>query len=309
MIDFEKLFQGEQSNFNRQKKLQIESGVGVYFGYSSDGLLRLSFLSKGEAPSLVSTKNLIVTQGEETPGVYWTCFDLLNNDTKAVFYTFCGNMAESVVGITNETKALASMKKRYLSWKAMFKNISSATVPREVLQGLYGELYFLKNRMINQYGLTVAINAWSGPDSKSKDFSVGKEWYEIKTVGANMSEVRISSLAQLSSTYKGHLVVIKVETMSQEFQNGEACIKDLFTDILLQIKDETLENVFLGKLGSFGIDLSDTSLTEKFCVKAVFQYLVDDSFPRITEDNILRKEICEVKYSLNINALEKYREE
>ena len=309
MIDFKHLFDGGESSLNQQKKIAVDSALGVYFGYSNDGYLRLSFLSKINAPHLESTKDLRITQGEESISVFWTCFDLLNQNTREVFYAFCENMVDSVSGILDELLALSTLKKRYISWKSMFKGTSGNSISREVLQGLYGELFFLKNFMLKKYGAVAAVNSWSGPDSKSKDYSIDREWYEIKTVGANSTTVHISSLSQLSSSYTGHLVVIKAESMSPEFDNGESCIKELFTYILSQINDETAEGVFLSKIYSYGIDLSDSCFTEKFCVKSFNRYLVDEHFPKLTESDILHSEICDVNYSLIINSLNGYLEE
>lgn len=309
MIDFKHLFESSAIAPNQQKKVETGSLLGVYYGYSSDGYCRLSFLSKNYAPQLESTKNLRVTQGKEADGIFWTCFDLLNGDMKSVFYTFCGNIVESISNVSNELSALNALKKRYISWKSMFKGVPTGNISREILQGLYGELYFISHFMLDKYGSTTAINAWSGPDSKSKDFSINQEWYEIKTVGANATTIHISSLSQLSSPYVGHLAVIKVEAMSQEFDNGEACIKDLFESILCRINDETVEGVFLGKISSYGVDLSDACCTEKFCVKSFDRYMVDDHFPKMREDDIPYSEICDVKYSLVIGSLRGFLEE
>ena len=309
MINFKHLFSNDDSSLNKQKKIAVDSTLGVYFGFSQDGCLRLSFLSKTNPPHLESTKDLRITQGEESSGVFWTCFDLLNPNAKEVFYAFCENMVDSISGMFNEILELNTLKKRYISWKSMFKGNSGSSISREELQGLYGELYFLKKYMLNRYGAIVAVNSWSGPDKKSKDFSVNQEWYEIKTVGANAKAVHISSLSQLSSPYNGHLVIIKVESMSSEFDNGEACVKDLFTYILSQINDETVEGVFLNKMYSYGVDLCDSCFTEKFCVKSINRYFVDDRFPRINENDILHNEVCDVNYSLVINPLRQYLEE
>ena len=88
MIDFKHLFDGGESGLNQQKKIAVDSALGVYFGYSNDGYLRLSFLSKINAPHLESTKDLRIAQGKESAGVFWTCFDLLNQNTREVFYAF-----------------------------------------------------------------------------------------------------------------------------------------------------------------------------------------------------------------------------
>lgn len=310
MISFEQVFSSLADELaGNQKRLTVSSALGVYYGLSKDGNLRLAFLSVAPAPKMESTKLLKVTQGAESEKVYWTCFDLLQHDAQKVFYTFCENLVEAVTGIADEQKALQQLKKRYITWKTMFKRDSGNNVSAEVLQGLFGELYFLKKHMLEEYEPSTAIQAWSGPDGRSKDFAVGTEWYEIKTVGANSPNVRISSLAQLSSEYDGHLIVLKTERMSDQFDNGEACVHDLFKYILSVINDETVEGIFLSKLSSFGYDISDESYTAKFDVKSMTSYKVSDGFPRITEQDIQRIEICDVGYSLILNALKPYAED
>lgn len=310
MINIGDLFKAVDSQvFGQQKKISVDSPLGVYYGISQDGYLRLSFLSKNPSPRLDSTRLLRVTQGSESSSVYWTCFDLLQHDARNVFFAFCANLIESVSAANSEHVALSYLKDRYITWKTMFKKELGNTISYEKLQGLFGEMYFLKNYMIPSVGIEAAIMGWSGPDSKSKDFAVETEWFEIKTVGANSATVHISSLAQLSSEHLGHLVILRVEGMSDEFDNGQSCVGDLFLFILDLIQDELLEGIFLSKLSAYGYDISDESFNSKFDVKSVMLYKVDDKFPRLTENSITREEICDVNYSLNINSLIKYLEE
>lgn len=310
MIDFESMY-GSLTNelSGNQKKLNIHSVIGVYYGLSKDGNYRIAFLSSSVAPKIESTKMLRVTQGEEAANTYWTCFDLLQHDAKKVFFTFCANLIDAVTDIYDEQKALYALKKRYITWKTMFRRDSANKLSREVLQGLFGELYFMKKYMLDRFGAAVAVQAWSGPDFRSKDYAVDTEWFEVKAVGANTSTVHISSLAQLSSDHDGHLIVIKAEAMSDQFSNGESSIEELFNYIFAQINDETAEGIFLSKLSAFGFDSSDESFMSKFDVKSMTSYKVSGDFPRLTEKDITRPEICDVSYSLIINSLKDYMED
>ena len=310
MIDFESMY-GSLTNelSGNQKKLNIHSVIGVYYGLSKDGNYRIAFLSSSVAPKIESTKMLRVTQGEEAANTYWTCFDLLQHDAKKVFFTFCANLIDAVTDIYDEQKALYALKKRYITWKTMFRRDSANKLSREVLQGLFGELYFMKKYMLDHFGAAVAVQAWSGPDFKSKDYAVDTEWFEVKTVGANTTTVHISSLAQLSSDHDGHLIVVKAESMSDQFSNGESSIEELFKYIFAQINDETAEGIFLSKLSAFGFDSSDESFMSKFDVKSMTSYKVSGEFPRLTEKDITRPEICDVSYSLIMNSLKDYKED
>lgn len=311
MIDFQKYYDELCLTVkkNCQKKISVNSALGVYLGIGDNGYLRLSFMSSCHAPRLESTAALLVVQGEEANGIYWTCFDLVQLESKAIFFAFCENMIEAIIDIYDEKTALEKLKRRYISWKSMFKSVPKSKVSRELIQGLFGELYFLRKYMIEHYGVAEAINGWSGPDAKSKDFSVDKDWYEVKTVGSNAINVHISSLTQLSSEYDGHLVIVKVEAMSSQYVAECSCIADLMKEILSLINDETIENIFLTKLSTYGNGLLDIHMNEKFSVKSVMRYKVDSKFPRITESDIALKEVCEVSYSLIISTLRDYAEE
>ena len=293
---------------NKQKKIPVASALEVFYGFSTDGHMRLSFLSKANAPKLESTKVLRVSQGEESSGVYWTCFDLMQDDAKSVYYTFCEDLVSAVTDVNVEATALNALKKRFITWKSMFKQVQIVDVSREVIQGLYGELYFLKNYMLEHYSPNEAIGAWAGADSKSKDYSIKDEWFEIKTIGANTNTVHISSLSQLASPAPGHLVVIKTESMSQKFAGENSSINMLLKNILLKVLDEITEEQLLNKIRSVVGNITDKVLNAKFSVKGIDFYLVDDRFPRLQKANIPYAEIEDIQYSLNINMLEKYKE-
>lgn len=73
-VNFEQIFSDLANELSgNQKRLPVKSALGVYYGLSKDGNLRLAFLSVAPAPKLESTKLLKVTQGAESERVYWTC--------------------------------------------------------------------------------------------------------------------------------------------------------------------------------------------------------------------------------------------
>ena len=170
----------------------------------------------------------------------------------------------------------------------------------------YGELYFLKNYMLKKYDVKTAICSWSGPNSTSKDFSLSDNWFEIKTIGNNVQNIHISSLTQLSSSIDGRLVVIKIEEMSDKFNNDDSNISVLLKQIIEQLNDEKYEELFLSKISNFC--LQDDYISRNYDVKSMNIYLVNNKFPRLTEKDISYPEISEVKYTLLVNSLEQYKE-
>ena len=310
MIDFCKLFaEAEKSLTGTQKKLDVQSVLGIYYGLNGDGNLRLSFMSQCEPYVLSSTKLLHVTQGQESDGVFWTCFDLMQPTAKNVFYTFCSDLVEAVSNFSRAPEALRVLRNRFNTWKSLFKK-DAGNVSEDIVKGLFGELYFLKNFMIPKYGIKNAVLAWGGPDNTHKDFSIGNEWYEIKTIADSSLTVKISSLEQLSSSCPGKLEIIKVESMSQQYNDGECCVLQLIENILSKVEDDETRTLFMERVCSFGFTIADECLClSKYRVVSMTGYNVDEGFPRVTVDVVPYKEIGKLSYELIINMIEKYKEE
>lgn len=309
-IDFEELFASLPLHYEgKQKRVGIVSAVGVLYGVSHDGYLRLAFLSKTQPPKLESTRLLRIVDGEESPGVYWLCFDLLSNDVKAAFFAFCQNMTEAVQEAGSEAEALAKLRRRYLNWKTLFRNSPKPEIDKKKVQGLFGELYFLKNYMLTNYPANEAIMSWGGPDATSKDFAINTDWFEVKTIGVSSPCIEISSLAQLSSAYPGKLAIIRAESMPVEFSNGQSSISELISGILAEVIDEAVEATLLEKVASYGVWVSDEAFAIKFDVKSLRKYRVIPGFPRITVDDAPYSEIVDVKYSISVAAIEPFAEE
>ena len=301
------VFEAISNEMGTQKLIDVDSVLKVYYGLSSDGNPRLSFVSSVAPPKMDSTKLLKVSQGKECEKTYWTNFDLLEPTAKQVFYSFCSDLADAVAEINDEKKALIYLKNRFHIWKTLFKK-GTQMVSAELLKGLFGELYFLNSCLFERFGVDDAIKSWSGSDGTAKGFSKDTEWVEIKAVSVSAVSVKISSISQLSSESPGHLVIIKLETISPLYADGKSSIGDLFYEIVKQIELNETKELFFSKVQSYGINLTDECCMERFNVISMQSYGVSSDFPRLTEDDIKHKEICKVSYELIINSLERFKE-
>lgn len=309
MNDFEEKFKNLESDLvNEQRRMPLNSCLKVYYGITSEKQYRISFISSIRPYEFESTKELKITQGKESDEVYWTCFDLMDDEAKDVFFIFCASLIDTIDGKTDEISALDSLKARYSSWRLLLK--SKGRIPYEIYQGLYGELFFLHEYLMKNNNIDVAINSWVGPEGYSKDFSINDTWYEIKTIGTSSSEVKINSLAQLDSDVDGHLVVISVEKMSKEFDTGLCSVSKLYRDIIDNITDHQLREKFINKVLKYGFVDDDNSINNnKFEVKKVNFYHVVDKFPKLTRKNVTSMIITNVSYNLAIGSLEEYKED
>lgn len=307
-IDFEEKFNSLQEEFfGKQKKIFVNSSLKVYYGITTENNLRISFMSTIEPLKIDSTKELRVSLGQESEEVYWTCFDLLNPMGNKVFYAFCNDLVDSITEKFDEAEALLQLKNRYHSWKSMFKN--RRKMSPEINQGLFGELYFMDKYLFPKYTPDNVVGAWAGPNGYSKDFSINDTWYEVKTTLSTSNVVKISSLGQLSSTTPGNLVVIKVDKMSESFEDGFSNIYDLFKSIMMKVASNETKEKFIEKLLKYGFDINENSNTEKYKFNECNIYGVDDGFPRLLESDIKYQEIGKITYELILNTLEKFKKE
>lgn len=308
MTDIERMFSQIPVGMALAKLKVEDCPIGVYYGRSESGNLRFAFLTENPPIVIESTAHLKVTQWAEGANIYWTCFELLEDYAKPVFYVLCNNLVKAAVGCQSEDIAMAAVKNRFLTWKKLFKN-PSAQMTEELYKGLFGELYFLKNYLMAHHSISVAVNAWGGPDKTAKDFSVASDWYEIKTVSTNSETVKISSLTQLDAEEPGYLVLVKTEKMSNEFDNGECSVEQLIALILNSIADESVKDEFVKKLIQYGYDVNgDNSSYHKYRVAKMNFYGVNDDFPKITAEKVPYSEIVRVTYELSISSIEKYLE-
>ena len=289
-----------------QKRIDVDSPLSVLFGVNKNGQLRLSFLSTLKPPKFESTKNIEIVQGPDPTATYWLNFDLLISGQENVFIAFCENIVDAIAYTTTEEQAFVALKKRYARWKSLFKKPAVAEIPKEVIQGVYGELYFLEKYMIPKFGVNHAIKAWAGAEGLSKDFSIGSMWYEVKTIGNKSPIVTISSFAQLDSENEGRLVINRIEQMSDEYNSNEDCIKKIFDLIRAQINDDAVESDFFEKMSLSGVTQSDKAMERKFSMHSMSFYKVDKAFPKLTRQNVVFQEICDAEYSLSVDALKKY---
>lgn len=309
MIKFVEIFKKiEQEYSNEQRRLSVDSCLNVYYGITIDKHLRIAFISKTKPFEMQSTKEIKVTQGKESEEVYWSCFDLIKEEAKDIFCIFCDSLIEAIENIYDEQLALNSIRERFHSWKLLLK--SKGKMPYEYYQGLYGELYFIIKYLSKKIGFENSIKTWCGPDGYSKDFSLEDTWYEVKTIGTSADTIKINSLAQLDSNVDGHLVVIMVERMSDEFDEKLSSVPQLYHFILDNLISRELKENFINKTLKYGYIDDDLTINNyKFEVKDEKKYLVEQTFPKLTRNSIKTNAISHVSYEILISTIEKYEED
>lgn len=277
--------------------------LSLYLGRDDKGDYAFEFRGK-YSPTKISSSDVIIVKQLKSADSYVLQFSLDNKskDLLEYFCTFCEDLFDSTKDIKDDESAYRLLSERYFSWKKLFRPHGGNMSDSEIV-GLLGELLFMDETMIPQYGVQVAISSWTGPEKTHKDFSNDDVWYEIKTISSGKTTVRISSLEQLDSDIDGYLVVYDFEKMSSSF-NGLK-LNQLVQKLLHQMGPNERED-FLSKLSLYNYDFSPDYDNFVYSVVGCSTYLVKDGFPRLKRSDI-PMEINKVQYDINLSDLDDYK--
>ncbi|MEY3303781.1 MAG: hypothetical protein RLZZ139_2154, partial [Cyanobacteriota bacterium] len=125
---------------------------------------------------------------------------LINNRYKDIFTALVQDIAENIAFIPVETDAVQMFANRLKRWQMFLEKHDLEGLSEEVQQGLYGELWFLRQLVIPHFGLS-SLHYWLGPEGANQDFSFEGCAVEVKTtVSQNPQKLSISNENQLDET-------------------------------------------------------------------------------------------------------------
>ncbi len=114
---------------------------------------------------------------------------------KAVAADICG----SLVGCAPD-QAMRVVSHRLGLWKVFFEATGAAALGIEAQQGLFGELWVLREHFLPKLGPGHAVSVWTGPKHSNHDFQLPRVAVEVKTSTAKQHQkIHIPSERQLDT--------------------------------------------------------------------------------------------------------------
>lgn len=277
--------------------------LSIYIGRDDDARYSFDFRGKYK-PVRITSSDVIAVEQYKQGDLLTLRFSLENSDLLEYFCTFCQDLMDSVRVTSDDEAAYQTLRSRYYSWRQLFRPDNARMTEAEIM-GLIGELLFLKDYMIPERGIDVALESWMGPEKTHKDFSDQQDWFEIKTISFGKESVRISSVEQLDSDLDGTLVIYELEKMSPSFDGIK--LNQLANNIIASLQSASLREVFIDKLQLFGFDFSNEYDNLVFALRGEHKYKVDtNNFPRIHRD-MLPDAIARVQYDLLLTEVEPFK--
>ena len=298
--------------FNRYKLVDAKPLFEIFLGKNEkeqDSLLfRVDLpFPEGLLSELTNTSTIAVDLIQKDQMII--CFDLLDANYQALFFSFAENMISYVSRQSNENTPFEAIILRYSQWQELLKINRTGLLSVEAIRGLIGELIFLKKYLIPKFGAKTSIGYWKGPIGADQDFRTENAWYEIKTITSGSESVLISSVEQLDSEQfgAGEIVIFALDaTVSADPE--AIIIKKLIDEIKLQLNEKEsyqLDNFIFTNLGYFDRPEYETG---NYIVRlsSTQRYAINDSSPVIRRSTI-PSAVISLKYNLSLVGLNAYK--
>ena len=219
-----------------------------------------------------------------------------------IFDTLIDDIIEVVAHAQTESAAVASFVSRLQHWQKFLEHAGPEGLSRETQQGLYGELWFLRERLMPLVGLYPALLAWVGPGGTHQDFLLQSCAIEVKTTGTKEPQrIVIQSERQLDDSGLAALFLFHLSVDVHEGL-GESLLMMINALRHLLKADSAAIELFEDRLLEAGFLQSQASQYEKtgYKIRRTFLYRVKDTFPRIVAAD-LRPGVGAIRYSIAVS--------
>lgn len=232
-------------------------------------------------------------------------FRLLDIDGEQIFRSFVDAVIEAVSGAPDQRSAFEALTLQTETWQEFFRRHGISGLSVSAQQGLFGELWVLRELLSDVMSPALAVEMWVGPTGTNQDFELDGYALEVKTSTANpLRSVRASNLLQLDSGCLRALRLILVE--AERHANGveslpwavaaaRSLVRERAPHQLLRL------NRLLVLAGYLDCDAPRYSAVA-YPVRAVRSFAVSDPFPRLTEGTVPQG-VGDVRYSIALEAL------
>lgn len=229
---------------------------------------------------------------------------LLESANRQLFRALCSTLLEATSGLASKSAStvLPIMVEQLFRWQDMLARRKSEIMSPENVQGLVGELMFLRDELMSRVGPGAAIATWRGPYGDEQDFVLNNTVIEIKsTVSTADRRICISSEDQLD-TISGPIVVSR-EILSVGVGAGALSLNDLVDQVQSLIPNEDLGAGDLFQRGLLAVGYERRSEYDAPAWSHVERkaYEVRDDFPRIVRSE-LRAGVEKVQYWITTEA-------
>jgi hypothetical protein len=209
--------------------------------------------------------------------------------------------------LVDERDAVAEFITRLRRWQAFLEKHNPEGLSPTEQQGLYGELWFLRQVVIPKLGYRQGVQCWTGPKGTQQDFQFPNCAIEVKTTVAKQHQkLSISSERQLDDTGTSTLIILH---LSLDFRQGRGeSLPDIVNSVRKLVENhpiarEELETL-LFQVGYLDIHISRYE-NIGYTQREINYFKVEGDFPRIIEAD-LPNGVGDVRYTISVAECKRF---
>ena len=231
-----------------------------------------------------------------TDSQHWDIFDLLVRD-----------LVGAAEQPHEEREGLVRFLARLADWQQLLRRLGPRGLTREAQQGLWGELWALREVVEPVAGMGGAVDGWRGPMGADQDFQMGATCVEVKTsTAARMDRLAISGERQLEVPDDVVLILLGL-SLDGRVRHGETLPEMVGSVRAAASKSGCLHLVDL-RLDLCGYQSDDANLYSDmgYTVRSLHPFRVEQGFPRIVSGD-LQTGISDVRYLVSTASCAAFR--
>ena len=232
---------------------------------------------------------------------------LTDTEEQDIFDLLIRDLVEAAEHPVNEAEGLRNFLVRLSDWQQLLWRLGPQGLSREGQQGLWGELWVLREVVAPVTGLCEAIQGWRGAMGADQDFQLGHLCLEVKTSNAStLDRLEISSERQLEVPADVGLLLVAL-SLDARPDHGET-----LPDIVQALRSEASElgclPILDARLELLGYRHEHAASYEDvgYEVRSFTPFRVEEGFPRIVSED-LRAGVGDVRYSISTAASAQFR--
>jgi hypothetical protein len=240
--------------------------------------------------------------------VNYVVLTLLNSDFQDLFDDLIVSMYNFIWHVERPDDYSKIFVTTFHKWSKFFDQAEGDRLPKNVIQGIFGEIVYLRKLIIEKPAAKVndVLETWRGPYDQGHDFILDDRHVEVKTRLVVNSSIQVTSEDQLDQPEgKGlELAVVAVDPDDPSGQTLGELAREV-ADIVAAMLGDT--SIFYTTLGQKNLGPGNLAEYDDFTFKpreiARYNCLEEPVFPRIIRSE-LPEAIFHVRYSLNTAKLE-----
>ena len=271
-------------------------------------IIRVSAKSLEGQPEVPDSRGLVVRFAPRhvDEGQYEVELVLTDSQHLDLFDLLIRDLVEAAEEPAHEKAGLTRFLSRLSDWQHLLRRLAPRGLTREAQQGLWGELWVLREMVAPVISMGEAVRTWRGPLGADQDFQIENTSLEVKTSTTHgLDHISIASERQLDVPDGVTLLLVAISL------DARAGYGETLADMVNNSRSEASGLGCLGMLDDrllhSGYETQDENLYSEigYSVRTYHPYRVRTGFPRIVSSD-LPAGVTDVRYSVSVHSCRPY---